>query len=76
MTLKYELFACVRVAPSLRTRCPILGKSQNQCFYNYVQKFNRSIFFQYVSIFNSYMCILMKIGKLINALGKAAHSIH
>ena len=33
MALKYKLFACVRVAPSLRTRCPILGKSQNPCFY-------------------------------------------
>ena len=76
MTLKYELFACVRVAPTLRTRCPILGKLQNPCFYFLSLKLELIDFFKYVCIFNSYMRILMQIGEMIDALGKAPHPIH
>ena len=76
MALKYELFACVQVAPSLRTRCPILGKSQNPCFYFLSLKLEYIDFFQYVCIFNLYMRILVQIGKMIGALGKAPHPIH
>ena len=61
-SLKQELNPCVRVAPDLRTRCPVLGELKNPCFYFLERKFEKVYFFNYAYIFDKYIEIFAKIG--------------